>query len=166
MKKTLLASLGLTLMLSTSASVALAEENPLQVAKNPITTSEAEYHEQEPNDSFEQANYYFIGDAVIGRLGTEGVPGVWENYDVFRIKAFESNNVQFTVQGDRYSDSWLELELFDSNGKHVKQSRDSQYFLNVNLEKGKEYFLTISASGLQPEKGHIFDYRIYSEAVR
>ncbi|APB71713.1 hypothetical protein PPYC1_15645 [Paenibacillus polymyxa] len=166
MKKTLLASLGLTLLLSTSAGAAFAEDaDSVPVAKESNLTSLLEYHEQEPNDSFEQANYYFIGDAVIGRLGTEGVPGVWENYDVFRIKAFESNNIQFTVQGDRYSDSWMELTLYDSNGQKIKRSRNGQYFLNADLEKGKDYYLTVTALGLQPG-GHIFDYRISSEVVR
>ncbi|MGG1617920.1 hypothetical protein [Paenibacillus sp. NRS-1781] len=165
MKKTLLASLGLTLMLSSSAGIALAEEaNPVPVAKESSLASVLEYHEQEPNDSFEQANYYFIGDGVIGTLG-EKVQGTWENYDVFTFKAFQSNNVQFTIQGDRYSDSWLELKIYDSNGKYVTRSRDGQYFLNVNLEKGKNYYFTVNAFGLQPG-GHIFDYKISSEVVK
>ncbi|WCM62980.1 hypothetical protein [Paenibacillus polymyxa] len=165
MKKTLLASLGLTLLLSTSAGAAFAEDaDSVPVAKESNLTSLLEYHEQEPNDSFEQANYYFIGDAVIGTLG-EKVQGTWENYDVFTFKAFESNNVQFTIQGDRYSDSWLELRIYDSNGKYVTRSRDGQYSFNVNLEKGKEYYLVVSALGLQPG-GHIFDYKISSEVVR
>ncbi|WP_237449050.1 hypothetical protein [Paenibacillus sp. OT2-17] len=59
MKKMLLTSLGLTLMLSTSASVALAEKaNSVPVAKESTLTSVLEYNEQEPNDSFEQANYF------------------------------------------------------------------------------------------------------------
>lgn len=58
-EKMLLTSLGLTLMLSTSASVALAEEaNSVPVAKESTLTSVLEYNEQEPNDSFEQANYF------------------------------------------------------------------------------------------------------------
>ncbi|MCP3805786.1 hypothetical protein UY286_08250 [Paenibacillus polymyxa] len=160
MKKTLLASLGLTLMLSTSASVALAEE--ANTTKDLTPASVLEYHEQEPNDSFEQANYYFIGDAVIGRLGTEGVPGVWEAYDVYKIKAFESQKVHFTIQGDRYSDSWLQMTVYDSTGHKIKRSRDGQYFLDVELEKGKEYYLAVEVPGLQ-FGGRIFDYKISSE---
>lgn len=158
MKKTLLASLGLALMLSTTAGVALAEEaNPKQ----------AEYHEQEPNNSFEQANYYFIGDAVIGTLGEEK-QGMWEAYDVYTFKAFESNNVQFTIQGDRYSDNWLQISMYDSNGKYIKKSKNGRYFLDTDVEKGKEYYLVVAPdgpTGLQPG-GHVFDYRVSSEVVR
>jgi hypothetical protein len=165
MKKTLLASLGFALMLSTSAGVALAEEtNSVPAAKESTLTSALEYHEQEPNDSFEQANYYFITDAVIGTLG-EKVQGTFENYDVYKIMASRSNEIQFTIQGDSYPDSWLELTLYDSNGQKIKRSRNGQYFLNADLEKGKDYYLTVTALGLQPG-GHIFDYKISSEVVR
>lgn len=94
MKKTLLASLGLTLMLSTTASVALAEEaNSIPVAKESTLASALEYNEQEPNDWFEQANYYFIGDAVIGTLGKEGCPEsgkplTYLNLKLLKLKKF------------------------------------------------------------------------------
>lgn len=167
MKKTLLTSLGLTLLLSTSAGAAFAEDaDSVPVAKESNLTSLLEYHEQEQNDSFEQANYYFIGDAVIGRLGVEGVPGVWEAYDVYKIKAFESQKAHFTIQGDRYSDSWLQMTVYDNTGSKMKRSRDGQYSLDVELEKGKEYYLAVEVfPGLQPG-GHIFDYKVSSEAVR
>ncbi|WP_342419887.1 hypothetical protein [Paenibacillus sp. FSL H8-0168] len=166
MKKTLLASLGLTLMLSTTASVALAEEaNSIPVAKESTLASALEYNEQEPNDWFEQANYYFIGDAVIGTLGKEGVPGVWEAIDVFKFKAFEAQKVHFTIQGDRYSDSWLEMTVYDSTGHKIKRSRDGNYFLDVELEKGKEYYLVVDAPGLQPYTGNTFFYKVSSEAI-
>ncbi|WP_342417336.1 hypothetical protein NST83_08785 [Paenibacillus sp. FSL R10-2782] len=165
MKKTLLASLGLTLMLSTSASVALAEEaNPVPVAKESTLTSVLEYNEQEPNDSFEQANYFFIGDAVIGTLGKE-VQGGWEAYDVFKIKAFRSNEVQFIIEGNKYPDSWMELTLYDSNGKRIKRSKNAQYSLNADLEKGKEYYLAVDVPGLQPG-GNVFYYKISTEVIR
>ncbi|WP_058829372.1 MULTISPECIES: hypothetical protein [Paenibacillus] len=165
MKKAVFSTLGLALLLSTSTAVASAQE--AASATNGLTPSSVlEYHEQEPNDSFEQANYYFIGDAVIGRLGAEGVPGVWEAYDVYRIKAFESQKVHFTIQGDRYSDSWLQMTVYDNTGRKMKRSRDSQYSLEVELEKGKEYYLAVEVfPGIQPG-GHIFDYKVSSEAVR
>ncbi|MGP0578855.1 hypothetical protein ACTP13_17885 [Paenibacillus peoriae] len=52
------------------------DADSVPVAKESNLTSLLEYHEQEPNDSFEQANYYFIGDAVIGTLGEEK-HGMW-----------------------------------------------------------------------------------------
>ncbi|KEO80634.1 hypothetical protein MKN04_03655 [Paenibacillus polymyxa] len=166
MKKTLLASLGLTLLLSTSASVAVAEEaNSVPAAKESTFAPLLEYNEQEPNDTFEQANYYFIGDAVIGTLGEEK-HGMWENYDVYKIMAEnKSSEVHFTIQGHRYPDSWLELTLFDSNGQSIKSSKNGQYFLNATLEQGKDYYLTVNALGLQ-YGGKMFDYKLSSEAVR
>ncbi|NEU25118.1 hypothetical protein [Paenibacillus ottowii] len=165
MKKAVFSTLGLALLLSTSTAVASAQE--AAPATNGLTPSSVlEYHEQEPNDSFEQANYYFIGDAVIGRLGTEGVPGVWEAYDVYKFKAFESQEVHFTIQGDRTSDSWLQMTVYDSNGTKIKRSRDGRYFLDVELEKGKEYYLAVEVfPGLQ-FGGRIFDYKVSSEVVR
>ncbi|WP_256019493.1 hypothetical protein [Paenibacillus kribbensis] len=108
MKKTLLASLGLGLILSSSAGAVSAEKaNPVPVTKESTLASVVEYNEQEPNDSFEQANehgnYYFIGDAVVGTLGKE-VQGSWEAYDVFKIMASRSNEILFTIQGDKYPD--------------------------------------------------------------
>ncbi|WP_431089625.1 hypothetical protein [Paenibacillus sp. 8b26] len=166
MKKTLLASLGLTLMLSTSASVALAEEaNSVPVAKESILASSLTGNEQEPNDDFDQANEFLIGDAFIGTLGKEGVPGVWEAYDVYKFKAFESQEVHFTIQGDRYPDCWLQLTIYDSNGQRIKRSRNGQYFLNTDVEKGKEYYLAVDAPGLQPYTGKTFFYKVSSEVV-
>lgn len=103
------------------------DANSVPVAKESNLTSLLEYHEQEPNDSFEQANYYFITDAVIGTLG-EKVQGTFENYDVYKIMASRSNEIQFTIQGDSYPDSWLELTLYDSNSQKIKRSRNGQYF--------------------------------------
>ncbi|WP_226000789.1 hypothetical protein [Paenibacillus sp. BJ-4] len=167
MKKTLLASLSLTLMLSTTAGVALAEEaNPVPVAKDLTLASSINSHEQEPNNSFEQANGYFIGDAVIGTLGQE-VGGMWEAYDVYTFHAFESNNVHFTIEGDRYSDKWLQISIYDSNGKYIKRSKDGRYFLDINVEKGKEYYLVVQPDGpggFQPGDNY-FDYRVSSEIV-
>ncbi|MEK3947989.1 hypothetical protein MHB46_05790 [Paenibacillus sp. FSL H7-0703] len=165
MKKTLLTSLGLTLLLSTSAGAAFAEDaDSVPVAKESTLTSALEYHEQEPNDSFEQANYYFIGDGVIGTLGEEK-HGMWENYDVYKIMAENnSREVHFTIEGHRYPDSWLELTLFDSNGQSIKSSKNGQYFLNATLEQGKDYYLAVNALGLQ-FGGKMFDYKLSSEAV-
>lgn len=162
----MLASLGLTLLLSTSASVALAEEaNSVPAAKESTFAPLLEYNEQEPNDTFEQANYYFIGDAVIGTLGEEK-HGMWENYDVYKIMAEnKSSEVHFTIQGHKYPDSWLELTLFDSNGQSIKSSKNGQYFLNATLEQGKDYYLAVNALGLQ-FGGKMFDYKLSSEAVR
>ncbi|AJE50202.1 hypothetical protein [Paenibacillus polymyxa] len=165
MKKTLLASLGLTLMLSTSTGAAFgAEADSAPITKESNLSSLLEYHEQEPNDSFEQANYYFITDAVIGTLG-EKVQGALENYDVYKIMVSRSNEVLFTIQGDQYPDSWIELTLYDSNGNRIKRSRNGQYTLNADLEKGKDYYLTVSALGLEPGR-HVFDYRLSSEVIR
>ncbi|KAF6582066.1 MULTISPECIES: hypothetical protein [Paenibacillus] len=165
MKKTLLASLGLTLMLSTSAGATFAAEaDSSPVAKDAKISSLLEYHEQEPNDSFEQANYYFITDAVIGTLG-EKVQGAFENYDVYKIMVSRSNEVLFTIQGDIFSDSWMELTLYDSNGNRIKRSKNGQYSLDADLEKGKDYYLTVTALGLEAGK-HVFDYRLSSEVIR
>ncbi|ALP35253.1 hypothetical protein ASL14_02720 [Paenibacillus sp. IHB B 3084] len=163
MRKTLLASLGLTLMLSTTASVALAEEaNPVP-NKQLNTASTLTGNEQEPNDSFEEANYQLIGDSVIGTLG-ESINGTWEGYDVFKFKSFEAGTVEFVIEGDKYSDGWLELTLYDSTGKRIKRSRDGQYFLTKALDGDQEYYLAVDSPGLQLG-GHVFWYKLSSRIV-
>ncbi|MNW40178.1 hypothetical protein D3C74_172850 [compost metagenome] len=161
MKKTLLASLGLTLMLSTTAGIAVAEESNPTSNKQLNTTSVLEYDEQEPNDTNEQANYYFIGDNVMGSLGEEK-QGKWENSDIFKFDTFEySNNVHFTVQGSKYPDSYLELTLYDSNGKFIKRSGIGEYFLDSAVEKRKEYYLGVTAIGFYHDRKPFY-YKISS----
>ncbi|WP_025719636.1 hypothetical protein [Paenibacillus polymyxa] len=163
MKKTLLASLGLTLMLSTTASVALAEEtNPASNKQlNAVLTLTG--NEQEPNDSFEEANYQLIGESVLGTLG-ESKNGTWEGYDVFKFKSFKAGTVEFVIEGEKYSDGWLQLTLYDSNGKRIKRSKDGQYFLTKALDGDQEYYLVVESPGLQPG-GHVFWYKLSSRIV-
>ncbi|MGG4220474.1 hypothetical protein ABEW32_19910 [Paenibacillus jamilae] len=163
MKKTLIVSLGLTLMLSTTAGIAAAEETNPASNKQLIVVPTLTGNEQEPNGTFEQANPFFVGDSIIGTLGKEGVPGVWEAYDVFKFKAYESQNVHFTIQGDRYADSWLQMTVYDSNRHKLKRSRDDQYFLDVEFEKGKEYYLVVEAPGLEPYTGRTFFYKVSTQ---
>jgi hypothetical protein len=163
MKKTLLASLGLTLMLSSSAGIALAEEaNPVPNKQLNIV-SNFTGNEQEPNDSFEEANYQLIGDSVIGTLG-KSINGTWEAYDVFKFKSFETGTVEFVIEGDKYSDGWLQLTLYDSTGKRIKRSRDGQYFLTNALDGGQEYYLAVESPGIQPG-GHVFWYKLSSRII-
>ncbi|URJ61956.1 hypothetical protein [Paenibacillus polymyxa] len=163
MKKTLLASLGLTLMLSTTAGIAVAEEtNP--TSNNQLNTaSSLTGHEQEPNDSFEEANLQLIGDSVIGSLG-ESINGTWEGYDVYKFKSFEASTVEFVIEGEKYSDGWLQLTLYDNNGNRIKRSKDGQYFLTKALDGDQEYYLVVESPGLQPG-GHVFWYKLSSRIV-
>ncbi|WP_420540036.1 hypothetical protein ACN92M_08320 [Paenibacillus polymyxa] len=163
MKKMLLASLGLTLMLSATTGIAVAEETNPTANNQLIAVPTLTGNEQEPNGTFEQANPFFVGDSIIGTLGKEGVPGVWEAYDVFKFKAYESQKVHFTIQGDRYSDSWLQMTVYNSNHHKLSRSRDDQYFLDVEFEKGKEYYLVVEAPGLEPYTGRAFFYKVSTE---
>ncbi|MCP3777174.1 hypothetical protein [Paenibacillus sp. MZ03-122A] len=163
MKKTLLASLGLTLMLSTTAGAAFAAEADSTSNKQLNTASSLTGHEQEPNDSFEEANLQLIGDSVIGSLG-ESINGTWEAYDVYKFKSFEAGTVEFVIEGEKYSDGWLQLTLYDNNGKRIKRSKDGQYFLTKALDGDQEYYLVVESPGIQPG-GHVFWYKLSSRIV-
>ncbi|TKH42890.1 hypothetical protein C1I60_15215 [Paenibacillus terrae] len=156
MKKTLLASLGLTLMLSTSAGVAFAQEDIASPTKESIKLYD-NGTDREPNNSFEEASEVWLGDDIYGSIG-KLTQGNWDSYDVFKFKAFQTKRVNFKIEGDKYPNAWLRLVLSDSNGHEIRTAVDRQNTLGKELEAGKWYYIAVEVPGY--EIGQQFDYRL------
>ncbi|MGM1019745.1 MAG: hypothetical protein ACQEXV_04170 [Bacillota bacterium] len=158
MKKTLLASLGLTLLLSTSAGAAFAED----ADSAPVTKESNQLFgngtDREPNNWYDQASEVWLGSDIYGTIG-EVIEGRYnDTYDVYKFKAFQTKWVDFKIEGNKYPNSWLRLVLSDSDGHRIKAAEDGQYTLGKKLEAGKWYYLEVETPGY--EIGQLFNYRI------
>ncbi|MBE3650443.1 hypothetical protein [Paenibacillus polymyxa] len=158
MKKTLLASLGFTLMLSTTASVALAAEaDSVPVAKesNQLFGNGTD---REPNNWYDKASEVWLGSDIYGTIGELIEGRDYDTYDMYKFKAFQTKWVDFKIEGDKYPNAWLNLTLTDSDGHMIKTTEEGQNTLGKKLEAGKEYYLEVGVPGY--EIGQLFWYKI------
>jgi hypothetical protein len=155
MKKTLLASLGFALMLSPSAGVAFAQEDIASPTKE-FRSIDGNI-DREPNNRFEEASEFLLGDDIYGSIG-KLTRGNWDSYDVYKFKSFQSKRVDFKIEGNRYPNAWLKLVLSDSKGSTIRMAENGQNTVGKTLEAGKWYYIAVEVPGY--EIGQRFDYRL------
>ncbi|KAE8557705.1 hypothetical protein [Paenibacillus polymyxa] len=161
MKKVIISTLGLALLLTTSTAVASAQE--AQEGAPALQKESIQLFgngtDREPNNWFDEASEILVGVDIYGEIGKH-IDGGYDNSDYYKFKAFQSGWYQFNIQGDIYPNTWLRLGLADSNGHFIRYANDREYSLGKNLEAGKWYYLVVETPGA--ELGQLFDYKVTS----
>ncbi|AHM65379.1 hypothetical protein LK13_21175 [Paenibacillus polymyxa] len=161
MKKAIISTLGLALLLTTSTAVASAQE--AQEGSPALQKESIQLFgngtDREPNNWFDEASEILVGVDIYGEIGKH-IDGGYDNSDYYKFKAFQSGWYQFNIQGDIYPNTWLRLGLADSNGHFIRYANDREYSLGKNLEAGKWYYLVVETPGA--ELGQLFDYKVTS----
>ncbi|MET3210293.1 UNVERIFIED_CONTAM: hypothetical protein ABIC26_003241 [Paenibacillus sp. PvR008] len=171
MKKALLASLGLALLLSTSTAVASAQEAAPALQKEPIQPSSSSwYQDTEPNnwENGDSSNEITVGDGIdiygsIGKNIPGGYAGYYDTTDVYKFTAPKSGKYRFDIEGgdNIYPNSWLSLSLYEgSENDCIGDSDGRDTYLSKKLEAGKVYYLQVGTPGY--EIGQVFYYRVTS----
>lgn len=161
MKKVIISTLGLALLLTTSTAVASAQE--AQEGAPALQKESIQLFgngtDREPNNWFDEASEILVGVDIYGEIGKH-IDGGYDNSDYYKFKAFQSGWYQFNIQGDIYPNTWLRLGLADSSGHFIRYANDREYSLGKNLEAGKWYYLVVETPGA--ELGQLFDYKVTS----